>query len=107
MDDYYKEYNNPFDDLSVASGYTPPAYLKSLALQPLSANGKGDYLWVRNYGERLPIVGGNWNNGAHAGVFALNLNNHRANVNHNVGLRVALSRRPEGSSSRGTVPCRG
>ena len=40
---------------------------------------------------RLPIVGGNWNKGANAGVFALNLNNHRANVNHNVGLRVALS----------------
>ena len=40
---------------------------------------------------RLPIVGGNWNNGANAGVFALNLNNHRGNSNHNIGLRVDLS----------------
>jgi hypothetical protein len=35
--------------------------------------------------------GGNYNNGAAAGVAALNLNNLRANVNNNVGLRPALS----------------
>lgn len=91
VDDYYKEYNNAFDDLSVASGYTPPAYLKTLALQPLAANGKGDYLWVRNYGERLPFVGGDWSNGAGAGVFALGLGAHRAYVTHSVGLRVAYA----------------
>ena len=32
-----------------------------------------------------PIVGGNWNNGSHAGVFARNLNNSSANSNWNVG----------------------
>ena len=33
------------------------------------------------------ISGGNWNNGAIAGVWALNLNNVRANSNTNYGFR--------------------
>lgn len=34
-----------------------------------------------------PIAGGNWNNGALAGVWNLNLNNVRSNSNDNVGFR--------------------
>ena len=33
------------------------------------------------------ISGGNWNNGADVGVWALNLNNVRGNSNNNVGFR--------------------
>jgi len=33
------------------------------------------------------ISGGNWNNGAIAGVWYLNLNNVRSNSNNNVGFR--------------------
>lgn len=39
------------------------------------------------------IRGGNWNNGANAGRFALNLNNSLLNVNTNIGGRCALSGR--------------
>ena len=35
----------------------------------------------------VPIRGGNWNNGANAGVFYLNLNNARSNSNTNIGAR--------------------
>lgn len=35
--------------------------------------------------------GGNWNNGANAGVFYLNGNNSRSNSNTNVGFRSALA----------------
>lgn len=35
-----------------------------------------------------PIASGNWNNGANAGVWALNLNNVRGNSNNNVGFRA-------------------
>ncbi len=35
-----------------------------------------------------PILGGNWNNGTNAGVWALNLNNERGNSNNNVGFRA-------------------
>ena len=33
------------------------------------------------------IVGGNWNNAAISGVFAMNLNNVRSNSNDNIGGR--------------------
>lgn len=35
--------------------------------------------------------GGNWYNGANAGVFYLNGNNSRTNVNTNIGFRSALA----------------
>lgn len=35
--------------------------------------------------------GGNWNNGSNAGVFYLNGNNSRSNVNTNIGFRAALA----------------
>jgi hypothetical protein len=38
----------------------------------------------------LPVWGGNWGNGAEAGLAYLNLNNRRSNVNNNIGLRPAL-----------------
>lgn len=38
---------------------------------------------------RIPIAGGNWNNGANAGLFKLNLNNARSNANSNIGFRAA------------------
>jgi hypothetical protein len=41
-------------------------------------------------GLRFPLRGGAWNNGASAGLGALNLNNRRANVSSNVGFRPAL-----------------
>lgn len=40
--------------------------------------------------KRLANRGSNWGNGALAGVFALNLNNTRGNVNTNRGSRPAL-----------------
>jgi hypothetical protein len=40
--------------------------------------------------KRLPIRGGNWNNGSNAGLGALNLNNARTNTNSNIGFRPAL-----------------
>ena len=36
--------------------------------------------------------GGNWNNGANAGVFYLNGNNSRSNANTNIGFRAACVR---------------
>lgn len=36
------------------------------------------------------LRGGNWNNGANAGLFNLNLNNVATNANNNIGLRSAF-----------------
>ena len=51
---------------------------------------------VRAIGVRVNYVairGGNWTNGSLAGVFMLNLNNERSNVNTNIGARPALEMR--------------
>ena len=40
---------------------------------------------------RCVIRGGNWNNGANAGVFYFNGNNSRAHVHWHVGFRSALA----------------
>lgn len=48
--------------------------------------------------ERLPIRGGNWNNGASAGPFALNANNSRSNANTNIGFRPASGDRQMASA---------
>lgn len=50
----------------------------------------------------LPHVGGNWNNGSHAGVFNRNFNNTPSNTNNNNGARAcrlwhtAPSENPQG-----------
>ena len=54
--------------------------------------------------KRLPIRGGNWNNGSNAGLAALNLNNARSNVNSNIGFRPALcNARNESATADSTV----
>lgn len=50
--------------------------------------GKGRFAWDST--QRVAIRGGNWDNGANAGLFYLNLNNHRSNSNVNRGFRAAL-----------------
>ena len=51
-----------------------------------------EYMWWNNgVAERCVYRGGNWNNGANAGVFYLNGNNSRSNVNTNIGFRAALA----------------
>jgi hypothetical protein len=57
---------------------------KRNALNSLMVGKKGKRL---NMQKALPIRGGNWNNSANAGVFALNCNNDRSNANNNIGAR--------------------
>lgn len=54
--------------------------------------------------KRFPLRGGNWNNGANAGLGTVNLNNSRVNASSNIGFRPAL----ENASSiclKGQCPC--
>ena len=89
-DAYYGYSAVTFESLTVKSGYTPPAMLKHLAIQPPGANLGGDTLYVRNYGERLPFRGGCWSNGAGAGVFALGLHRARSYSVYYIGFRAAF-----------------
>ena len=77
--------------MTLASGVTAPELAKALILYP-DEPGKdygGDYHWMNNSGERLPVAGGHWFNGANAGVFSLDLRNARSNSNSGVGFRSA------------------
>jgi hypothetical protein len=49
-----------------------------------------DDIWVRNYGERFPIRGGDWTNGANAGLAALSLSYRRVYSDSDVGFRPAF-----------------
>jgi len=51
--------------------------------------------------------GGNWNNGANAGVFYSNLNNGRGNANGNIGFRSALPHKSDIAGSRACFQHRG
>jgi hypothetical protein len=47
-------------------------------------------IWVRNYGERLPLRGGAWDSGASAGLAALYLDYRRVFSGGSVGCRPAF-----------------
>lgn len=47
------------------------------------------YLIKTNTKPHAFLRGGNWNNGANAGAFALNLNNGPSNTNTNIGFRCS------------------
>ena len=60
--------------------------LTGASSNPYAAKGA---IWVRNYGERMPLVGGGWYSGANAGIAALNLYDRRGSAGTNVGFRPA------------------
>lgn len=61
--------------------------MKELALYPGEPEA---YLYADTEGERLPIAGGSWGNGANAGVFYLGLRSARSGSYSSVGFRSAF-----------------
>lgn len=57
--------------------------------EPTTGDYGGDYHWMNNKGERLPLAGGFWYSGAGAGVFALTLGSLRSGSNASLGFRSA------------------
>lgn len=84
------DYNHRADwsGLASAAGYTAPEILKRLLIAPAGIAPQGA-LYVRNYGERLPIRGGYWSRGAYAGLGNLSFNDARS-IRSNIGFRPAL-----------------
>ena len=80
-----------FSAMTLASGLTAPELAKALIIYPDEPGGDyaGDYHWMNNSGERLPLAGGGWNFGALAGVFYLNLGNPRSASDGGIGFRSA------------------
>lgn len=77
--------------LTAISGVTAPEILKALAIFPADAEDYGgDYIYMRNVGERLASRGGSWYYGGNAGVFALDGDDPRSNVSTSIGFRSAF-----------------
>lgn len=65
--------------------------LRAYGLFPVANTGLGgDGFWLTPTGERLPVRGGDWNNGALGGVFALDLRYPRSSSLTHVGARPAF-----------------
>ena len=80
-----------YSEMTLASGLTAPELAKTLLIYPDEPGGDyaGDYHWMNNTGERLPLCGGHWSHGALAGVFRVNLNLPRSNSYGSIGFRSA------------------
>jgi len=89
-DDYNDSKHLLFESINAAPEYTVPELLKYLAIAPGEGDHGGDRLYVRNYGERLPLRGGSWNRTSSAGVFYLYLYNRRSYSHSSLGFRSAL-----------------
>ena len=76
--------------MTKSGSYVSNQAMKRLLLEPAGALPQGR-IYMRNFGERLPSRGGAWDNGANAGLAALNLGTSRAFTNTNIGFRPAFA----------------
>lgn len=81
-----------FKDVALASGLTAPELALALTLVPFESGDVygGDVRYVTLAGERVPRCGGNWNYGASAGVFSVDLADPRSNSGGTLGFRSAF-----------------
>lgn len=87
-----KDYDGvEFKDLK-AKAIDVPEKLIELGLYPAPGYEGTDYFWLDTNGERIVLRGGNWFDGAYAGVFYSGGDHSRASVSTNVGFRSALVR---------------
>ena len=89
-DEYYAYNSMTFESMGCASGVTAPNFLKYLCLYPPETGLNGDYFWVRNYGESLPIYGADDAVNAGSGVYAYALNEKRGESDTVVGFRASF-----------------
>ncbi len=79
-----------FAAITKAVGYVPNELLRKLLIESATTVTVGGYIGARNYGDRLPIRGGCWNNGASAGLGVLSLRDPRSYADSSIGFRPAL-----------------
>lgn len=76
--------------MTKSGSYVSNQAMKRLLLEPAGALPQGR-IYMRNFGERLPFRGGAWDNGANAGLAALNLSSSRAIAGAGIGFRPAFA----------------
>ena len=76
--------------MTKSGSYVSNQAMKRLLLEPAGALPQGR-IYMRNFGERLPFRGGDWYNGASAGLAALYLYVSRVDAYGGVGFRPAFA----------------
>lgn len=79
-----------YESVTTGNGISAPNLAKILGLYPHDTGLGGDYLYVRNHGERLPFRGGTWDSSANAGLFFLYLGHPRTYSGTALGSRPAF-----------------
>lgn len=80
-----------FQAVTKDPSYTPNLLLRRLLIESAVAEGNAEgRMYMRNFGERLPLRGGSWHYGSYAGLGALRLYNSRLLSSSNIGFRPAL-----------------
>lgn len=80
-----------FESLTADTSITIPEIMKALCLYPSGdKDNHGDYIYMRNIGERLPFRGGSFWDTSTAGVFALSVSDPRAHSSCHIGFRSAF-----------------
>ncbi len=82
--------SHTFETVTTALSGAGINLLKSLGIIPFTTGLGGDYIYARNYGERIPLRGGDWAHAADAGLFALHLNVDRGVAHTDIGFRFAF-----------------
>jgi hypothetical protein len=72
------------------ASYIENTLMRQMAIESASAINLEGRLYLRNFGERAPIRGGNWVNGSAAGLGALSFYHSRTAANSALGFRPAL-----------------
>jgi len=75
----------------VTASASVPNLVKQLGLYPHETSMARGTVLLRNLGERLPVRGGRWGNGADAGLAALGTYSLRDYMNLNIGFRPAFA----------------
>jgi len=88
-DSYLGYVSTSLETLLIKNGLNVPAIAKVLGFAPVGTGLGNDSVSARNYGERLPLAGGNYGSTSGAGVFARALNNPRATATSSGGARPA------------------
>ncbi|WP_429111364.1 hypothetical protein [Aeromonas rivipollensis] len=82
--------NVEWREMTKSGSYVSNQAMKRLLLEPAGALPQGR-IYMRNFGERLPFRGGNWDSGADAGLAALSLHSSRARAYASLGFRPAFA----------------
>lgn len=88
--DYPYMSGSNFAGITKGASYTPSEILRRLLIESASATSVPGAIYVRNYGYRLPLRGGNWGAGSNAGLGALYLHYARSSAYSGFGFRPAF-----------------